>query len=155
MPESVCYLIDRKTNMKKIIALLVVLIFVSCKEEVVKKPSRLIEKGVMVNIMYDLTILEAMKYQNSVVSDSVMINPSQYIFKKYKIDSLQFVKSNVYYASHYEEYKDMYEQISSRLAKEKEVNDALIKAEKKKKQADKKKTIPASKPADSLKPSGR
>jgi hypothetical protein len=27
------------------------------------------------------------------------------IFKKYKIDSLQFVQSNVYYASNYEEYK--------------------------------------------------
>jgi hypothetical protein len=32
------------------------------------------------------------------------VNSSQYIYKN-KIDSLQFVQSNVYYASNYEEYK--------------------------------------------------
>ena len=68
--------------MKKIVALLVVLVFLACKEDVVKKPNRLIEKQVMVNIMYDLSILDAIKYQSPAVLDSNHIDPRKYIFKK-------------------------------------------------------------------------
>lgn len=125
--------------MKKIIALLGILVFLSCKEEVVKKPNKLIEKSVMVNIMYDLSLLEAIKYQAQEVLDSNQIAPKQYIYKKYKIDSLQFAKSSVYYAANYEEYKNMFDQVSKRLDKEKARVDALIKAEEKKKRKTKKK----------------
>jgi hypothetical protein len=43
---------------------------------------------------------------------------SQYIYKKYKIDSIQFVQNNKYYASNIEEYKKMFERVKSRLEKE-------------------------------------
>ncbi len=123
--------------MKKIIALLVVLVFLACKEEEVKKPNRLIEKEVMINIMYDLSIFDAIKYQSPAVLDSNHINPRKYIFKKYKIDSLQFAKSNIYYASDYESYKEMFEQITKRLDQNKAVVEALINAEKKKEEKSK------------------
>lgn len=124
--------------MKKIVVLVVLLVFVSCKEEVVKKPNRLIEKDVMVNIMYDLSLLEAIKYQSPAILDSNKISPKQYIYKKYKVDSLQFAQSNVYYASDYEEYKNMFEQMTKRLDQKKLAVEALIKAEKKKKKEAKK-----------------
>ena len=111
--------------MKKIVALVVLLVFVSCKEEVVKKPNRLIEKDVMVNIMYDLSLLEAIKYQSPATLDSNKISPKQYIYKKYKVDSLQFAQSNVYYASDYEEYKNMFEQMTKRLDQKKLAVEAL------------------------------
>ncbi|MNE08336.1 hypothetical protein D3C80_1009830 [compost metagenome] len=136
--------------MKKIITLLVVLIFVSCKEETVKEPKRLIEKKVMLDVMYDLSLLEAIKYKNPTVLDSNKINPRQYIFKKYKIDSLQFAQSNVYYAADYEEYKIMFEEITKRLEKNKKAVDAKIKAEKKKKNPAKKGVSAPAKTADSL-----
>jgi hypothetical protein len=136
--------------MKKIIALLVILVFVSCKEETVKEPKRLIEKKVMLDVMYDLSLLEAIKYKNPTVLDSNKINPRQYIFKKYKIDSLQFAQSNVYYAADYEEYKIMFEEITKRLEKNKKAVDAKIKAEKKKKNPAKKGTSAPAKTADSL-----
>jgi hypothetical protein len=117
--------------MKKIIALLVVLVFWACKEDVVKKPNRLIDKEVMVDIMYDLSLFEAIKYQSPAVLDSNGINPRKYIFKKYKIDSLQFAQSNVYYASDYASYKGMFEQITKRLDKNKVAIDALIKTKNK------------------------
>jgi hypothetical protein len=121
-------------QMKKTILFLVVLTFlVSCKEEVVQKPERLIEKDVMLDIMYDLSVLEAIKYQNPVSLDTFKINPRDFILKKYKVDSLQFAKSNVYYASDYEDYKLMFEQITKRLDTNKKSVDSLINLEKKKK----------------------
>ena len=96
---------------KSIIIIAVLTLLASCKDEVVPEPDRLIEKEEMVNIMYDLSILEAIKYQNPASLDTFKINPRAYIFKKYKIDSLQFAENNVYYASDYEGYKLMFEDI--------------------------------------------
>jgi hypothetical protein len=42
--------------------------------------------------MYDLSILDAIKYQNPASLETYKINPSQYIYKKYKIDSAQFAQ---------------------------------------------------------------
>lgn len=120
--------------MRKTVSFLVVLIlFLSCKEEAVEKPDRLIEKGKMVNIMYDLAILEGIKYQNPTSLVTYDINPSKYIYKKYKIDSLQFAQSNVYYASNYEDYKDVFDEIIKRIDDQKEVMDSLVKMENKRK----------------------
>ena len=141
--------------MKKIISLLVLIsILISCKEEVVKKPNRLVEKEVMVNIMYDLSLLEAVKFQNPASLDTFKINPKKYIYKKYKIDSLQFVKSNAYYAADYEEYANIIDQVDTRLTKNKATVTALIKAEAKKNKKKKKPVVkpisPTSKLIDSL-----
>ena len=120
--------------MRKIIILLTIItLFVGCKEEVVQKPERLIEKDVMLDVMYDLAVLEAIKYQNPVSLDTFKINPRDFILKKYKVDSLQFAKSNVYYASDYEDYKLMFEQITKRLDASKKSADSLVNLERKKK----------------------
>lgn len=118
--------------MKRILILLaIVTILASCKDEIVKKPERLIEKPVMIDIMYDLSLLNAIKYQNSASLDTFKINPTTYIYKKYKIDSLQFVKSNSYYAADYKEYTDIIEQVNNRLTKNKANLDSLAKPKKK------------------------
>ena len=109
--------------------ILISLIF-SCKEEVVKKPENLIEKEIMIDVMYDLALLEAIKYQIPNALQAHKINPDEYIYKKYKIDSAQFVQSNMYYASDYKEYKKMYDQINSRLVKNKSLLEEAIKNEK-------------------------
>ena len=120
--------------MRKTMSFLVILmLFLSCKEEAVEKPDRLIEKEKMVNIMYDLAILEGIKYQNPTSLVTYNINPSQYIYKKYKIDSLQFAQSNVYYASNYEEYKDVFDEIVKRIDAQKAVADSLVLIDVKKK----------------------
>ena len=120
--------------MKKIIPYLAVLaLFISCKDDVIKKPERLIEKNVMLDVMYDLAVLEAIKYQNPASLDTFKINSREYIYKKYKIDSLQFAKSNVYYASDYEGYKLMFEQITKRLDATTKSADSVVNLEKKKK----------------------
>jgi hypothetical protein len=82
--------------------------------------------------MYDLALLEAIKYQNPAVLDSNQIRPKQFIYKKYKIDSLQLAQNNVYYASDYKSYKVMFESVVKRIANEKKRANAAIKLEEKK-----------------------
>ena len=115
---------------KGVLFFILISLILSCKEEVVKKPENLIEKEIMVDVMYDLALLEAIKYQSPNALQVHKINPDEYIYKKYKIDNTQFVQSNMYYASDYKEYKKMYDQINSRLEKNKSLAEEAIKNEK-------------------------
>lgn len=119
--------------MKKSISLLAILALLGCKEDLVKKPDLLIEKSKMMDIMYDLALLEAIKYQNPAVLDSNQIRPKQFIYKKYKIDSLQLAQNNRYYAADYKSYKVMFESVVKRIESEKKRANAIIKLEEKKK----------------------
>ena len=118
--------------MKKRISLLAILALIGCKEDLVKKPDLLIERSKMMDIMYDMALLEAVKYQNPAVLDSNQIRPKQFIYKKYKIDSLQLAQNNVYYAADYKSYKIMFEEVVKRIANEKKRANAAIKLEQKK-----------------------
>ncbi|TDO98550.1 DUF4296 domain-containing protein [Flavobacterium sp. 245] len=130
--------------------ILVLFLSVSCKKELVKEPKGLIERGKMIDIMYDLSILEAMKYQNPLSLDSVESDPKKFIYKKYKVDSLQFAQSNIYYASDYEKYKEMFDELGKRLAVQQRATDSLVKIDDKKAaKAAKKKA--SEKPKDSIK----
>lgn len=126
--------------MKKLLPFFVILTVLGCKEDLVKKPKHLIDRQQMVNIMYDLSLLEAIKYQNPAVLDSNQIHPKQFIYKKYGVDSLQLAQNNVYYASDYKNYKIMYEEVVKRIEKDKNTAKALIKIEAKKKKLKEKKT---------------
>lgn len=111
--------------------ILVLFLSVSCKKELVKEPKRLIEKEKMIDIMYDLSLIEAMKYQHPVSVDSVETSPTAFILKKYKIDSLQFSQSNRYYAADYENYKSMFDEVGKRLAVNQRAVDSILKIEEK------------------------
>lgn len=115
--------------MKKGILFFALLVsFVGCrKEETVKAPKKLIDKAVMVNVFYDLALLEASKYQMMSKTEYQKISPKEFIFKKYKIDSAQFSQSNIYYASSIEEYKAMFEQVQKRLQANSDKMDTIIK----------------------------
>jgi Domain of unknown function (DUF4296) len=132
-----------------------VFLFFNCSKELVEKPDNLIDKKVMSAILYDLSLLEALKYQNANVLYSNGVNPKTYVFKKYKIDSLQFAQSNAYYAADYRSYKKMFEDLETRLKNEKNSVDLLIKKEQKKaiaikKTIEKKKLDSIKKAKDSL-----
>jgi hypothetical protein len=116
---------------KIIICFVLVSLIFSCKEAVIKKPENLIEKEVMVDILYDLSLLEAINFQTSKPLEAYKLTPSQYIYQKYKIDSLQFAQNNMYYAADYKAYKKMNEQINTRLDKNKILIEGVIKKEKK------------------------
>jgi hypothetical protein len=129
------------------------ILLAGCKKELVKEPKRLIEREKMVNIMYDLSLLEAMKVENPALMDSFKINSNQYIYKKFKIDSIQFAENNIYYAADYKEYEKMYSEVKARIDKNKSEIDVLIKAAAKKERLKAKATkkLKEKKAADSIK----
>jgi hypothetical protein len=99
--------------MKKIGAFfLLFAILISCQKPAVPKPDNLIDEDVMVDIMFDISILEAMKSQKGDVLEANAINPNTYIFKKYKIDSLQFANSDKFYASDIKKYKGIFDKVN-------------------------------------------
>jgi hypothetical protein len=113
--------------MKKImLALCLVLTLFSCQNSVIEKPAKPIDEAVMIDILYDLSLMEAIKSQNIADSGNV-INSSQYIYKKYKIDSLQFVQNNKFYASDVENYKKMFEKVKARLENDANKLDTIMK----------------------------
>jgi len=115
-----------------IVIILVLVLSVSCKKELVKQPAKLIEKEKMVDIMYDLSLLEAIRYQKPLSLDSMDSNVIKFIQKKYKVDSLQFAQNNIYYASDYETYKEMFDQVSKKIAVNQRAADSLAKIDEKK-----------------------
>lgn len=114
--------------MKKIaILFLIFSVFASCQKSAIEKPDKLIEEDVMVNIIYDLAILEAIKSQNLTPLETHSINPNDYIYKKYKIDSLQFAKNDKYYASNIKKYKSIYDRVNKRMEEKLAVTDTTKK----------------------------
>lgn len=100
-------------------------LLVSCDKNGIEKPDNLIEKDKMVDIIYDLTILQAMRGNFQAKLDSNNINAANYIYKKYKVDSLQFANSNRYYATNVASYNRMYNRVNERLVAEKAKADSL------------------------------
>ena len=134
---------------KNYIFIVLITLTISCKQET--KPNHLIEKEVMVNIMYDLSILQALRYQNPTSIDSFQINARDFVYKKYRIDSLQFAQNNVYYSNNNEQYKEMFNQVVGRINKEKAAADSLLKVEiKQKSKINKTKLKESISPKDSL-----
>lgn len=99
--------------MKRIVLICLLFSFISCNNAI-EKPKNLIERDKMVDILYDISLLEAIKSQNinGGISNK---NANDFLYKKHKIDSLQFAESNKYYAADVEEYKKMFGQVKSRL----------------------------------------
>lgn len=123
----------------------------SCKKDLVKEPKRLIEKEKMIDIMYNLSLLEAIRYQNPASLDSMEVSPTKFILQKYKVDSLQFAQSNMYYAADYKSYKEIFDEVAKRLDKSKKKADSLVKIEEKKAAAKAKKNKAAAVKKDSVK----
>ncbi len=104
----------------------IVAMVISCNKSPVEKPENLIPRDKMVDVIYDLSVLDALKSQRPIYLEQNNINPRTFVFEKYKIDSLQFAKSDQYYASDLTEYKKMYDEVSHRLEERKKEADKAL-----------------------------
>jgi len=103
-----------------------------------EKPENLIPKEKMILILNDLAIVNSAKVMNAKILIQNGIEPTDYIFEKYNIDSLQFVESDRYYASIPEEHEEIYIEVESKLEIEKKrlqeikkINDSIKTMERK------------------------
>ncbi|MEO2063955.1 MAG: DUF4296 domain-containing protein [Christiangramia sp.] len=82
-----------------------------------EKPDDLIAEDQMIDILTELSLIQAARNFNKQKLEDLGINPDEYIYEKYGIDSLQFEKSSDYYAENYLEYDRMYDSVKARIEK--------------------------------------
>jgi len=93
----------------KQLTIFIVLILTACSENPMLgavKPNNLIDKDRMVNILFDLNLIEAdlqMKYSHISFYSEAMKKSGDLILSKYGVTQKQFEKSFDYYASRQEE----------------------------------------------------
>lgn len=121
--------------MRSTFILIILTFFVlSCKNNSIDKPERpenLISKNKMVEILYDISIINSAKGINRKILESNGILPEDYVFNKHNIDSLQFALSNAYYAYNLKVYEDIYNRVRIKLNKDKTHFNSVIDAERK------------------------
>ena len=116
--------------MKKLLLILCFgIVLANCNSSPVEKPKDLIDKDMMVDILYDLYLTNALNSTDSKYLLDKGITPAKYIYGKYNVDSLQFSRSDRYYAADIDAYEKMYKSVTLKLQKEKEVIDTLISKE--------------------------
>lgn len=133
--------------------LILILVMFSCNNiEKPKKPDNLISRERMVDVITDISLMTAAKGLNKDVLEKNAINPQNYIYEKYNIDSVQFAESNNYYAYDVKEYEEIYVEVKERLEKrkaeykllqeeDKKVKDSIKKIKKKERDSIKKLNI--------------
>lgn len=118
----------------RIYILLICVLILGCNKKIrPEKPSNLIAKDKMVDILFDLYIINGAKNVNKTLMEKMSFDGEKYVYNKHDIDSLQFANSNAYYAYDIEGYTKMVEKARDRLEKEKDKAQTLQKEEQKKK----------------------
>ncbi len=116
-------------NNTLILLLTLVLVFIACNGNAPKKPDNLLSKSKMMDVLYDLYLLNAANNSHKKILEKNKLIPETYLLEKYDMDSIQFAQSNNYYASFPEDYQEMLTQLEERFIKEKSVFDNIQKIE--------------------------
>lgn len=104
--------------MRQLFILFFALFVVSCSKNPVPKPDNLLDEETMINILYDISLLQAIdgSMPNKLMEQDIKMD--QYIFEKYKIDSTTYRQNQLYYAGDARKYKKIYDKVLERLEKE-------------------------------------
>ncbi len=113
--------------MKKILVIGIALIILSCdRTEKPPVPENLLSKDKMVEVLYDVYILNAAKGASKTVLEKNGIFPEDYVFQKHNIDSLQFAESNAYYGFYVEEYETILSKLEQKIDANRDKYQVLI-----------------------------
>ena len=108
--------------MKQLLFLFLSLFVFSCSKNPAPKPDNLLDEEVMVDIIYDISILQATDGSMPYKLTEHTIEMDEYIFEKYKIDSVTYRQNQRYYAADARKYKKIYKKVIERLEKENPAN---------------------------------
>lgn len=95
------------------------------------KPDNLIPEDQMVDIIAEIFLFNAAKFNYKALIEDSGVVPDEIIYKKFGIDSIQFVESNNYYGADIAKYLEIHQKVQAKLeaAKkevEKEINETKI-----------------------------
>ncbi len=113
--------------MKRMFLCCLGLLLLACGEAVIDKPENLIPKEKMVEIFHDLALLKAGGDNLEPILEYKGITIMDYLFDKHGIDSVQFVESDLYYASVPLEYQAIYEEVDAILERRKNAMEGVTK----------------------------
>ena len=111
---------------RPLLVLLLALLWVSCGKKLLETPENLIPKEKMVDILYQMALLDAIdnSHPQVLVDNGIRVMP--FLFEKYGVDSLQFVQSDRYYASVPGQYEEIYQAVEERLTRKRDsVSEAI------------------------------
>lgn len=107
-------MIDSSKN--RILVVFLLLISFSCQDlDKTERPNDLIPEGKMIDVLTEIALLNAARNYNKQKLESTGIDPEEFIFKRFNIDSLQFERSNDYYSEQYSDYERIYDSVKVRL----------------------------------------
>lgn len=101
--------------MKTILYIILLFSLFACNTSPVAKPDNLLDEDVMVDILYDVAVLQAIEAHMPEKLTSNNIHTNSFIYNKYKIDSATYYQNHKYYASNVRKYKKMYTELISRI----------------------------------------
>lgn len=98
-----------------ILFILILCICVSCTGNTIyKEPKDLISRDTMINLIVDLHFASSAKpIKNLELRRD--LNYTQLVYEKYKIDSLRFETSNIYYTSKIDEYDKLLKEVRRKI----------------------------------------
>jgi hypothetical protein len=115
--------------MKKALVIIVFLLLSCDTNSSITKPDVFLSSEKMENILYDLTLLKAIKTSYNDQEGKALFNDA-YIFRKYNIDSTILAQNQLYYAQSPKESMVIYKRIEQRLKKAKDSINGLLRQEK-------------------------
>lgn len=108
--------------MKKYLLIAIAGLLLAACRDTASKPDRFIEEDKMVTILYDLYVIEGIRQSNPSSFLERHLEPSEYVLKKYGVDSLQFVESDHWYAADTDRYKNLYKKVLDKVQEAKKKN---------------------------------
>ena len=114
--------------MRIILTLIILVIVQSCKDFNNKKPENLISEDKMVEILFDLEIINAARGDNKKIIEEKISNVNNYLQNKYKIGIDQFENSISYYSSDILKYSMIIQEVEQKLDSTKNLIEKKINA---------------------------
>ena len=106
--------------MKKIAIILALFsVFISCDNEVIKKPNHLVSERKMIEMLVDIHLAEATYNRmrnDTLVKNSSSANFYYSVLANYEVADSVFEKSFVYYASSPKNFEKMYREVMNKLS---------------------------------------
>lgn len=115
--------------MKKIVLIFLLTLFVACDKKFnAPQPDVLIEQKIIENILFDIKFLSASKSKKFKILKDNNVVADQFIFEKYKIDSITLYQNIAYYSTNsFEVAKEIEKNIELRFNNELKKVDSTIK----------------------------
>jgi len=102
--------------MRLLILFFAAVVFLGCQDvPPVPKPDPFISKEKMIDIQYDIAIINAARGYGIQKLKRNGVDPDRYIFEKYDIDSVQYAENTAYHSQDIDNYKEIFAAVKVRI----------------------------------------